>query len=427
MSEGGHDSGHGGGGGNNGHHGGGFLGPWEHTIESILGHNTNAAYGVAAVDAANRASGASRVARAFGPFADIVGSPTARELFWAGSEVAEHGGGLLRGASKALGPISSVLGGVQMVGNGLLAANDISRDGWEDGHGGGAYHNQEFYNHVGGAALGGAHAVLPWLGPYGAAADLALTGVEFGLNKGGEASQWAFGRDAGFSAESVAGGLIRGTMGDQSWGDSVRHGITDTFGDGAVASTLGWGAQVATNAATLPLQLGATVGRGLYNYGSTVWNSIANGEGAVGGALNHAGHWVADRASDAWDWTSNTASRVGHGIADTASSAWHGATDLADRAWTGATNTASRVGHGIANTASRAWHGATDAASRVGHGIADTATNVWHGATDLASSVGTGISNTASRAWNGATDLASSAGSAVSGAASSAWNAVSDW
>lgn len=387
------------------HERGGFLGPWEHTIESVLGHQTNAAYGVGALDAANRASGASRVARAFGPFADIVGSPTARELFWSGSEVAEHGGGFLRGAGKALGPIGSVLGGVQAVGNGLLAANDISREGWDDGHGGGAYHSQEFYNHTGGAALGTAHAILPWLGPYGAAADLALTGGEFVANQAGRASQWAFGENAGFSADSLAGGLIRGTYGDQSLGEGVRQSIGDTFGHGTAANIAGWGASVLTNTAAMPANLAMTAGRGIYNAGSTVWNSIANGEGAVGGALNSAGHWTADRASEAWDWTTNAASTVGNGIANTATNAWNATTDVAGRAWNATTDFTSRAGNAIANTASNAW---------------DTTT-------DLAGRAGTAISNTASNAWNGATDLAGRAGSAISDTASSAWNTVSDW
>jgi hypothetical protein len=353
----------------------GFLSEaWEQRIEGLLGHDTNASAVLGGVDAANRASG----------MAQVAGNPGLAKLFFEGSHLAEEGHGLLGAGAKAMPFIGSALGGVTALGNGVLAANDIAKEGWDNGHGGGAYHDQTFYNHAGGTALGAAHAVLPWLGPYGAAADLALTGGEMAANYGGKAAGWAFGDKAKFNAESVAGGLIRGTFGDQSAGEQVRQGVGNVFGHGGVANAVGWGADIATNAALLPMQLGSTVGRGIYNEGSAIVNSIANGEGAVGGALNHAGHAVADGARSAWNWAGNTANTVGHGISNAASTVGHGLSNAAS--WAG--NTASNIGSGIANTA-----------SNIGSGIANTASNVGHGISNAASSVG----NAASSAFHAVT------------------------
>jgi hypothetical protein len=364
-------------GGNGGGEGGGhgFLSEeWEQRLEGGLLGMGHVGEGATALDLANKGSGALRTAQAFAPFEGglmnvIRNNPM--ELLKSGSELAEHGGGFLGGASKALGPLGSIMGGIQAGTDGVLAANDIAKEGWDNGKGGGAYHDQKFYNHVGGSALGAAHAVLPWLGPYGAAADLALTGGELAANYGGKAAGWAFGDKAKFSADSVAGGLIRGTFGDQSAGEQVRQGVGNVLGHGTAANVVGWGADVATNAAMFPAQLGATVGRGLWNEGSAIVSSIANGEGAVGGALNHAGHAVANGVSSAAHWAGDTASSLGRGALNAGSSALN---------WAG--NTASNLGHSALNAGSSALNWAGNTASNIGN----TASNLGHSALNAGSS-----------------------------------------
>jgi len=226
-----------------------------------------------------------------------------------------------RSARQGAGPGRDVSDGLELAGNVALAGNDIRKEGFK-----GAYHDQEFYNHLGAAGLAGAHLALPAMGPYGEMADLALTGGEMAAEYGGKASKWAFGDKAEFSPDGIAGGLIRGTFGDKSLGEKARQGVGSVFGHGTAANIAGGVADVAVNTAMLPVNLGNTVGKGLFNYGSTVVNSIAHGEGAVGGFLNHAGHSVADGLSTAGQFVGNTASTIGHGISDTASTVGHAIT-----------------------------------------------------------------------------------------------------
>jgi hypothetical protein len=371
------------GGGGGGEEGGFLHGGWETAMkwaENIGGYAGDAQTGL---DVANRLSGALPIAQGLSQFAGggmgglwnvIKSNPT--ELWNAGSEAAEAGGGFLGGASKVMGPLGVGMGAFSAARNGVEMANDISKEGWDNGKGGGAYHDANFYNHAGGAALGAAHTILPFLGPYGKAADLGLSVGELGANYGGKAAGWAFGDQAKFSADSVAGGLIRGTFGDQSLGEQARQGIGNVFGHGTAANIAGWGADIATNSAMFLPQLGATVGRGLWNEGSAIVDGIANGRGAIGGALNHAGHAVADGASAAWDWTKGAASSAGSAIANGASSAYN---------WAG--NAASTAGNAISNAGSSALNWAGNTASSAGHAISSGASSLVHGAGSVISSV----------------------------------------
>jgi hypothetical protein len=356
-----------GGGGGEGE--GGFLGGFEHLVEQ---GSEWASKGSTLTDIIGGGATAIKGAEAFSHIAPFGG--TMFDAFTNGAEAVSGGESMLGGFGKALGPIGMGLSAASAIGNGVQLANDISSEGFSN-----AYHDSKAYNHAGGMALGAAHTILPMLGPYGEAANLALTGGELLANGAGAASGWAFGDKAKFNADSVAGGLIRGTFGDQSMGEQVRQGVGSVFGHGGVANAVGWGADIATNAAMLPVNLGMTVGRGAVDFGKTVFNSIASGEGAVGGALNHAGHWIGD-----------TASTVGHGIANGATSAWN---------W--GSNAVSNIGHGIGNVASTVGSGISSAASTVGHGISN-----------VASSIGSGVSNAASSVGN---------------AASSAFHAVTSW
>ncbi len=320
---------------------------WEPAIKKGESWFGNIADGVTGVDAGLRTVGALPYAQMLSKFAGGGVGETAKalwdnkgELFNTGTEAAEG-----TGLGKALGPIGVGMGAISAVSNGVELANDIKKDGLA-----GAYHDQEAYNHLGGATPGAAHTILPFLGPYGKAADFGLSVGEAGANLGGKAAGWAFGDDAKFSADSVAGGLIRGTFGDQSMGEGVRQSIGNTFGHGGVANAVGWGADVLTNTAMMPANLGMTVGRGLWNEGSAVVDSIANGKGAVGSALNTAGKWVGNEAKsigtgalDMGRSALNTASNIGSQALDMGSSALHTAGDLGSKAISGVGNTVNKV------------------------------------------------------------------------------------
>lgn len=363
----------GGGGGEGGH---GFIPEsWEGAIktgEKALGYGGDLLTGL---DIANKASGAIPTIQAFSPFMGgawntIKSNPM--DLFRTGSEVAEEGGGFLGGASKAMGPIGQGLGAISAVTNGVELANDIKKEGFDDGHGGGAYHDANAYNHAGGAALGAAHAILPFLGPYGKAADLGLSVGEMGANYGGKAAGWAFGDQAKFSADSVAGGLIRGTFGDQSMGEQVRQGIGNTFGHGGVANAVGWGADVLTNSAMFMPQLGSTIGKGIVNEGSAIWDGIANGKGAVGKTLNGWGHSIADTASNAWDGAKN----LGGQALNAGGQALNWAENKGSQALNWAGNTASNIGHSAVDMGKSAINTVSNAGSSLVHGAGSVISSV---------------------------------------------------
>src|SRR5262249_30791720 len=144
----------------------------------------------------------------------------------------------------------------------------------------------EGWNDAGGAALAGAHAILPFFGPYGEVANLALTGAELGTDALGKGAGWAFGKEAGFSAESVAGGLLRGTIGDQSLGWRAGGAVEDLLGGGTGAHIAGAVTAGLTNAAALPLNIGMAAGRGIWNEGTAIFDSIREGRGALGSFLH---------------------------------------------------------------------------------------------------------------------------------------------
>jgi len=77
---------------------------------------------------------------------------------------------------------------------------------------------------------------------------------------------------------------------------------------------------------------------------------------------------ITGAASDAWDWTTDTASDVGSAVADTASSAWD---------WT--KDTASNVGSTVADAASGAWDFTKGAASGIYGGMKSAAGYVRKG------------------------------------------------
>jgi hypothetical protein len=403
--------------------GGGFIPEsWEPAIkkgESIFGGVGDALTGL---DVGNRISGALPYANMLSKFAGGGIGDTASALWqnksalWgAGSTAAEEGHGFLGGASKALGPIGQAMGAVNAVTGGIEVANDIKKEGFDDGHGGGAYHDANAYNHAGGAALGAAHAILPMLGPYGKAADLGLSVGEVGAKYGGQAAGWAFGDQAKFSADSVAGGLIRGTFGDQSMGEQVRQGIGNTFGHGGVANAVGWGADVLTNSAMLPQQLGTTIGKGIWNEGSAIVDGIANGKGAVGGWLkNSAAPWVENTASNAW----NGAKNLGSSALNTASNLGHSALNAGSSALNWAGNEASSLGHSALNAGSSALNWAGNEASNLGHSALNAGSSALNWAGNTASNLGNGALNAGKSALNtvssGASTLAHGASSVVS-------------
>jgi hypothetical protein len=351
--------------------GGGFLGPTSGPLETGLGIGNRVSQ---AGDGLGAVGTAIAGANAYSHIAPFGG--TLFDAFTNGSEALGSGESVLGSAGKALGPLGQVLGGVSAVGHGVQVANDISREGAAA-----AYHDPEAYTHAGGAALGAAHALLPFAGPYGEAANLALTGGELAADATGALAGKAFGKDAGFSADSVAGGLIRGTFGDQSPGEKARQGVGSIFGHGTAANIAGGVADVGVNLAALPMSLGATVGRGIVNEGLAIGNGIANGQGAVGHALNTAGHAVANGASAATNWVGNEASAAGHGIANgwNASTQWAG--NAANTVGTGLSNAASTVGTGLSNGAHATGQFLGNAASTVGTGLSNGAGAVGHAIT----------------------------------------------
>ena len=137
------------------------------------------------------------------------------------------------------------------------------------------------------------------------------------------------------------------------------------LGHSTAANIAGGAVDGLVNAATLPAQLGATVGRGIVNEGMAIGQGIANGDGVVGSALNTAGHWVG-----------NEASAIGSGIASGAKAVGSGLSNTASAVGAGLSNTASAVGTGLSNGAS--WVG--NLASSVGSGITSAAHSVVGGA-----------------------------------------------
>jgi hypothetical protein len=143
---------------------------------------------------------------------------------------------------RVLGPLGTVLNIQQMANAGNDISKDVNREGW-----GQAYHDPELYSHMGSMQSGLSHLVLPELGAPGKILDLGLSGVEVGLNTAGSLAGQAFGDKAKFTSDSVAGGILRKTYGDQSPGEAERQLIRNVAGDNPVANAAGTAADVATN------------------------------------------------------------------------------------------------------------------------------------------------------------------------------------
>ncbi len=262
--------------------------------------------------AASTAGGQLSFGDMFASEAKAIENPSALQMLNKGSELAEDGelGGSL---GKALPGIGTALSVASTGISALQMANDVKRDGGFAN----AYHDQEFYNHAGGTALGAAHTILPYIPVYGESANLALTAGELTADAGGWAAKGLFGDKAGFNAESVAGGLVRGMYGDQSLGEQARQGVTGLLGHGALGNGVGIAADVLTNSAAMPVNLAMTVGRGVWNEGGAIVDGIANGQGLVGKGVKGA----EQLASAGW----NEAKSLGSGAVNTAKNLASGA------------------------------------------------------------------------------------------------------
>ncbi len=123
------------------------------------------------------------------------------------------------------------------------------------------------------AAAGMVEGANTVIGAGMAAADMA-----------GQATKYAGGDDAEFSADSITGGLLRGTLGDESLGWSAGSAVSNTLGGGVGADVVGGIAGTALNLAALPLNLADTAIGGAVNFGadlydddseeSTLWSSV---------------------------------------------------------------------------------------------------------------------------------------------------------
>jgi hypothetical protein len=149
---------------------------------------------------------------------------------------------------RVLGPLGTVLSVQQMANAGTDISHDVNREGW-----GQAYHDPEFYSHMGSMQSGLSHLVLPEMGVPGKLLDLGLSGVEAGLNQAGSWAGNTFGEKAKFSSDSVAGGILRKTWGDQSPGEAERQLVRQVAGDNPIANAVGTAADVGMNAFLSPV------------------------------------------------------------------------------------------------------------------------------------------------------------------------------
>jgi hypothetical protein len=117
-------------------------------------------------------------------------------------------------------------------------------------------------------------------------ASAALGAGEMATDAIGAGMGSAFGKDAGFSADSVVGGMARGMFGDKSWGDSTRTAVSDALGGGTAAQVTGAVLGTAENVLAAPVQGLAVAGEGIAHEGEAIYNSIASGTGAVGSWLH---------------------------------------------------------------------------------------------------------------------------------------------
>ncbi len=168
-------------------------------------------------------------------------------------------------------------------------------------------HSDAGYEHLGGAALGGAGAALSCT-PYG----LALAGAELQTDALGYGAGKLFGKEAGFNADKVAGGLIRGTMGDKSMGWGAGSWVSDHLGGGTLGKIAGTGvgAAINLNPIGLGMNLGKTVGTGLWDEGKAIWHGLNDPTTMAGGAMKSIG----GAASSAWGGIKSGVSGIGHAL-----------------------------------------------------------------------------------------------------------------
>ena len=125
--------------------------------------------------------------------------------------------------------------------------------------------------------LGGATAVAAGIEGVNSTIGVGMAAADL-LGQGAAAIG---GADAEFSADSMTGAMIRGTMGDESLGWSVGSAVSGALGGGTGADIVGGLAGTAANVPLLPLNMADT---------------------AIGGAMNFVGDFVDgnDQEDDRW-------------------------------------------------------------------------------------------------------------------------------
>ena len=204
------------------------------------------------------------------------------------SKLIPHGQ-ISHGWGKALPWIGAAHGLISGGLNAKLAADEFSEHG---------LHSDKAWDHVGGAYLGAAGATLSATGsPY--AAPLALGEVL--TDVAGSQAKNAFGEDAGFTADSVVGSWIRGTMGDESTGWQAGEAVSDVLGGGALGTGAGVVAGIGTGMITMPYDMAATATSGLYGEAAAIGQGIWNGEGWVGEGVHNARDGIMDAFGGMFD------------------------------------------------------------------------------------------------------------------------------
>ena len=228
-----------------------------------------------------------------------------------GAEALKIGGPAGEFIEKGAPMVGALAGGASAGINLGLAANDFSKEG---------AHSDKGYEHLGGAALGGAGAALSCT-PYG----VGLAAAEVGTDLVGKGAGKLFGKNAEFSADSVAGGLIRGTMGDKSLGWGAGSWVSDHLGGGTLGKIAGTatGAAINLNPITMGMNLGKTVGSGLWDEGKAIWGGLndkstpaGKAVSAVGSGLSSAGSAIGGAAKSAWGGIKSVGSSIAHFLSD---------------------------------------------------------------------------------------------------------------
>lgn len=98
------------------------------------------------------------------------------------------------------------------------------------------------------------------------ATNMAFSGYQVATDLVGGAAGLAFGADAGFDADKVTGGMIRGMAGDESIGWGAGAAVDDALGGGGLGMAAGVATSAITNVALSPLNLFDTVVGGAVNW-----------------------------------------------------------------------------------------------------------------------------------------------------------------